>query len=214
MVKKMKDLIIVAAGSQARELLQFAKDINTVTPTWNIKGFIADGGDDIYELTNHEYSILSSIDEWKPNDNEEFVVAISAPDRKRKVVQELQNKGAHFATLIHPTAHIDDYSTYGKGLIMYPNSTIGVNSKIGDFVTVCGGIAHDNVIGDYVTLSGDATLSGHVSVGEGSFFGAKSIVAPNLKIGSNAFICIGSVVIRNVRDNTKVIGNPAKRLDF
>ena len=210
----MKDLIIVAAGSQAREFLQYAKDINAVKPTWNIKGFIADGGDDIYELTNHEYRILSSIAAWQPKDNEEFVVAINAPERKRKVVQELQARGAHFATLIHPTAHIDDYSSYGQGLVMYPHATIGMNSTVGDFVTVSGGIAHDNIIGDFVTLSGDATLSGHVTAGECAFFGAKSVVAPDIKIGKNAFICIGSVVIRNVRENTKVIGNPAKNIDF
>lgn len=210
----MKDLIIVAAGSQAREFLQIAKDINNKTPTWNIKGFIAEGGDDIYELTNHEYKILGSSDNWQPNDNEEFVVAINSPERRKKVVNELMRKNACFATLIHPSAHIDDYTTYGKGLVMYPNSTIGMNCNIGDFVTVSGGIAHDNIIGSFVTLSGDATLSGHITVGECAFFGAKSIVAPNIKIGKNAFVCIGSVVIRNVRDNTKVIGNPAKRIDF
>lgn len=210
----MKDLIIVAAGSQAREFLQYAKDINAIKPTWNIKGFIADGGDDIYELTNHEYRIISSIEDWTPSENEEFVVAISAPDRKKKVVQELMDKGAHFATLIHPTAHIDDYSVYGRGLVMYPHATIGMNTKVGDFVTICGCVAHDNSIADYVTLSGDATVSGHVTVGECAFLGAKSIIAPGLSIGKNAFVCIGSVVIRSVRDNTKVIGNPAKRIDF
>lgn len=210
----MKDLIIVAAGSQAREFLQIAKDINNKTPTWNIKGFIAEDGDDIYELTNHEYKILGNSDNWQPNDNEEYVVAINSPERRKKVVYELISKKARFANLIHPTARIDDYTSYGKGLVMYPNSTIGVNSTIGDFVTVSGGIAHDNIIGDFVTLSGDATLSGHVTVGECAFLGAKSIVAPGIKIGTNAFVCIGSVVIRNVRDNTKVIGNPAKRIDF
>ncbi len=210
----MKDLIIVGAGSAAREYLQFAKDINKVTPTWNIKGFIADYGVDIESMTNGEYKILGTIVEWQPSKDEVFVCSISDPIGKHKVVNMLLSKGAEFINLIHPTAHIDDYVQYGKGLVMYPNACIGVNSKVGDFVTVSGGIAHDNVIGDFVTLSGDATLSGHVTVGECAFFGAKSVVAPNIKIGKSAFVCIGSVVIRNVRDNTKVLGNPAKRIDF
>ena len=210
----MKDLIIVGAGSAAREYLQFAKDINKVTPTWNIKGFIADYGVYIESMTNGEYKLLGTIVDWQPSENEVFVCSISEPNGKKKVVNLLLSKGAEFVNLIHPTAHIDDYVKYGKGLILYPYAKLGCNSVIGDFVTVSGGIAHDNIIGDFVTLSGDATLSGHVTAGECAFFGAKSVVAPDIKIGKNAFICIGSVVIRNVRDNTKVIGNPAKKIDF
>lgn len=210
----MKDLIIVAAGSQAREFLQFAKDINNVTSTWNIKGFIADGGDDIYELTNHEYRILGTIEEWQPKESEEFVVAIAAPDRKKKVVNELVAKGAKFATMIHPTASISDYTKIGKGLVMYPYSSIGVNAEIGDYVTICGTISHDNIVGDYVTLSGGARVSGCVTIGECAFLGAGSCVVPHVKIKENAFVGAGSVVIRNVKADTKVFGNPAKKMDL
>ena len=210
----MIDLIIVGAGNAAREYLQFAKDINKVTPTWNIKGFIADYGVDIESLTNGEYKILGTIVDWQPGENEVYVCAIAEPNGKKKVIQMLCDRGAEFTSLIHPTASISDYTKIGKGLVMYPYSTIGVNAEIGDYVTVSGGIAHDNIIGDYVTLSGGATLSGHVTVGETAFLGAKSIVAPDIKIGKNAFVCVGSVVIRNVRDNTRVIGNPARRIDF
>ena len=97
---------------------------------------------------------------------------------------------------------------------MYPYASIGVNSNVGNFVTVSGAIAHDNVIGDYVTLSGGAALSGNVSVGECAFFGAKSIVAPKIKIGNNAFVGIGSVVVTHVKPNVRVFGNPARKIDF
>ena len=56
--RAMRDLIIVGAGSAARDYLQFVKDINKVSPTFNIKGFIADSGVDIKKLTNGEYDIL------------------------------------------------------------------------------------------------------------------------------------------------------------
>lgn len=210
----MKDLIIVGAGSSAREYLQFIKDINKVTPTYNVKGFIADTGVDIKLFTNGEYDILGTIVDWKPKENEEYVCSISDPIGKRKVVNMLRERGAVFANLIHPTAIINDYTKIGNGLIMYPHSTIGVNCNIGNFVTVSGEIAHDNVIGDFVTLSGGATLSGHVTADEAAFFGAKSIVAPDIKVGKEAFVCIGSVVIRNVRAGTKVLGNPAKRIEL
>ena len=182
--------------------------------TLNFKGFIADYGVDMEACTNGEYKLLGTISEWQPSENEVFVCSISNPIGKRKVVELLLSRGAEFINLIHPTAKIDDYVKYGKGIVLYPNATIGVNAVVGDFVTVSGGISHDCIVEDFVTLSGDATLSGHVSAGECAFFGAKSVVAPDVKIGKNAFVCIGSVVIRNVRDNTKVIGNPARSIDF
>ena len=210
----MKDLIIVGSGNAAREYLQIAKDVNKVSPTWRIKGFISDYGVDVNKLTNGEYQLLGSIREWVPSDNEVFVCSISEPTGKKSVVESLLSRGAVFVDLLHPTARIGDYVQKGLGLVMYPYASIGVNSNVGNFVTVSGSIAHDNDIGDYVTLSGGAALSGNVTVGECAFFGAKIVVAPKVKIGNNAFIGIGSVVVSNVKPNVRVFGNPARKIDF
>lgn len=210
----MKDLIIIGSGNAAREYLQIAKDINKASPTWRIKGFVSDYGVDIDKLTDGEYHLLGNIKEWTPSENEVFVCSISEPVGKKSVVESLLSRGAKFVDLIHPTARISDYVQVGVGLVMYPYASIGVNSNVGNFVTVSGSIAHDNVIGDYVTLSGGAALSGNVSVGECAFFGAKSIVAPKIKIGNNAFVGIGSVVVTHVKPNVRVFGNPARKIDF
>lgn len=210
----MHDLIIVGAGSQGRECLQFAKDINYVCKTWNIKGFIADWGDDIPTMTNGEYSILGTIQEWMPSENEVYVCAINEPLAKRAVARKLLERGANFINLIHPTAEFADYVRVGKGCIFYPHAGVGNNCVIGDFVTISGCIAHDNIISDYVTLSGGANTMGKVNVCEAAFLGAKCVVAPNVKIGEESFVGIGSVVIRNVKPHTKVFGNPARVLDL
>lgn len=210
----MRDIIIVGAGSAAREFLQFIKDINKITPTWNVLGFIADSGVDISKLTNGEYSIIGTIKDWQPTKKEVYVCAIAEPNGKKKVIQMLSDKGAEFVPLIHPTASISDYTKIGKALVMYPYSSIGVNTEIGDYVTICGTISHDNIVGDYVTLSGDARVSGCVTIGECAFLGAGSCVVPHVKIKENAFVGAGSVVIRNVKADTKVFGNPAKKMDL
>ena len=55
---------------------------------------------------------------------------------------------------------------------------------------------------------------GHVTVEEAAFLGAKSVVAPDIKIGKEGFVGIGSVVVRNVKPKTKVFGNPARVFDL
>ena len=210
----MKDLIIVGAGSQGREALQFAKDINNIKPTWNIKGFIADWGDDIPALTNNQYKILGTISEWKPSKNEVYICAINQPVDKRIIVQKLLAKGATFTNLIHPSTGMSDYVKIGTGCIFYPHSGVGNNCTIGNFVTLSGVVAHDNILEDFVTLSGGACTMGHVTVKEAAFLGAKCVIAPDIKIGEESFVGIGSVVVRNVKPKTKVFGNPARVLDI
>jgi acetyltransferase-like isoleucine patch superfamily enzyme len=51
---------------------------------------------------------------------------------------------------------------------------------------------------------------GVVEIGEGSWLGANSIILNGVEIGKNCRISAGSVVNSNVKDNTVVVGNPAR----
>ncbi len=55
-----------------------------------------------------------------------------------------------------------------------------------------------------------AVLCGNVFVGENSFIGAQSIVKEGVNIGKNVIVGAGAVVVKNVPDNTTVLGNPAR----
>ena len=41
---------------------------------------------------------------------------------------------------------------------------------------------------------------------------AGSIILPNIKIGKNVIVGAGSVVLKDIPDNLKVAGSPAKKL--
>lgn len=212
---KMKDLIIVGAGGFGRELLQWVKDINKVNPTWNVLGFIDDNPD---ALQNYacDYSVIGTIQEWQPKDNEEFALAIANPDIKEIVSKLIKDKGGKFAKIIHPTATIGDFNELGEGLVMYPNSRITVNVKIGDFVTILGNtsIGHDAVVDNYCTISGSCNLTRGVVLREKVFLSCNVSVVPERKIGKGAYVCAGSTVMTNIRSGYKVMGCPAKKVSF
>ena len=73
---------------------------------------------------------------------------------------------------------------------------IAHNVKIGENSIIAGqvGIAGSSIIGNNVKIGGQAGISGH------------------LKIGNNVEIGGGSGVIRDIPDNTKVMGYPAKNI--
>lgn len=206
----MKDLIIVGAGSAARDYLQFIKDVNESIPfpKWKIKGFIADSGVDINSLTNGEYDILGTIDGWKPQKNEEFIMGVAEPAAKYILAKKLKSKGAKFLTLIHPSAVVSAYATLGEGCIVCPFSKVGANAVVESFVTIDGYVGHDNYVKDFATLSTGTRLTGYVSVGSGTFFGAMCAVKPHTKIGNNCFFTIGSTVVQDIPDNSYVKGTP------
>ena len=84
----------------------------------------------------------------------------------------------------------------GKNTYLDNQIHIAHNVKIGENSIIAGqvGIAGSSVIGNNVKIGGQAGISGH------------------LKIGNNVEIGGGSGVIRDVPDNTKVMGYPAKNI--
>lgn len=210
----MKDIIIVGAAGFGREVLQWIKDVNHVAPTWNIKGFLDDNPNALngYKC---DYHILGSIHEWVPNDNEIFALALATPKVKETIVGILKAKGAKFATVIHPTSIVGEFCELGEGVIITPRCKLSPNSKVGDFTTILGcSIGHDACVGDFSTLCGYCAICGHVQIGRRVFIGTSAVVAPSKRIGDDAYVCMGSMIMTNVRAGIKVMGNPARKFDL
>ena len=210
----MRDIIIIGASGFGREVLRLIEEINEASPTWRVLGFLDDNPNALNGV-ECEYEIIDSVREWQPQPGQWLACALAYPDVKRKVVESLIDRGAQFATLVHPKAVINPRSYIGEGTLITNNCSISDNAHVGSFCTILGsGVAHDARIGDYSTLSGKCQLNGHVEVGTMVYMGCGVLVAPSVKIGDGATVGIGSVVISKVKSGTKVFGNPARRIDF
>ena len=203
----MKDLIIVCAGGVGREVYYLAKEIGK----WNIKGFIDDNP---YALdgVNISSSIIGTIKDWLPSDNEVYALGVSNPKTKEAIVNIMKEKGAKFVTLIAPHSRIIETATIGEGCII--SGSIGDCVKIGDFVNVAGSmIGQDSVLDDYTTTTGFANIAS-AKLGKRVFVGSHAVILNGRKVGDDAFVCAGSIVFTNVKAGVKVIGNPAKKMNL
>lgn len=209
----MKDLIIVGAGGFGREMLMTINEINLVSPTWNVLGFIDDKLDALDDI-ECDKNVIGSVTNWNIKGDEEYVIAIARIYNKMKVVRELREMGAKFATIIHPTVRLDKTSQIGEGVVLAARADITTNCKIGDFVfcNVATQVGHDAVIGNYCTLFPNCSVSGGTILGEGVTMGTSSSTYPGIKIGDYATVGMNSAVIRNVKPNTTVMGVPAKKV--
>lgn len=206
----MKKIVIAGAGGFGRELLQWIKDINEKTPTWEILGFI---DDNLHALDGVETDakVVGTIKDYIGKEDEEVALAFGSPELKRKIVSILKEKGAKFATVIHPTALLSPFAHYGEGFIMFPYSKLSCNSTVGDFVTLLSTpIGHDNEIGDYTVISGGCNIVRNVKIGKDVFLAAGVCIAQDVVVGDGAYLGLGCVVLKDVKPGAKMFGNPAR----
>lgn len=77
----------------------------------------------------------------------------------------------------------------------------------------CVFIAHNCIVGKGSYIIANSEISGSVIIGENSWIGPNTSIINGVIIGSNVTIGIGSVVLRNVKDNEVVAGNPADTIE-
>tara|TARA_Y100000590_G_scaffold223868_1_gene253231 strand:- start:72 stop:1052 length:981 start_codon:yes stop_codon:yes gene_type:complete len=108
--------------------------------------------------------------------------------------------------IIHDNAEIGSGSTIDRGSMS--NTVIGKNTYLDNQIH----IAHNVKIGDNCIIAGQVGFAGSSTLGNNVMIGGQAGISGHLKIGNNVQIGGGSGVIRDIPDNTKVMGYPAKDL--
>ncbi len=107
---------------------------------------------------------------------------------------------------------IDDNSEIGCGATIdrgsMSNTIIGKNTYLDNQIH----IAHNVKIGENCIIAGQVGFAGSSELGNHVMIGGQAGVSGHLKIGNNVQIAGGSGVIKDISDNTKVMGYPAKDL--
>ena len=108
--------------------------------------------------------------------------------------------------IIEDNCEIGCGSTIDRGSLS--NTIIGKNTYLDNQVH----IAHNNKIGNNCIVAGQVGFAGSSTLGNNVIIGGQAGISGHLKIGNNVQIAGGSGVIRNISDNSKVMGYPAKDL--
>jgi UDP-3-O-[3-hydroxymyristoyl] glucosamine N-acyltransferase len=91
------------------------------------------------------------------------------------------------------------------------NTVIGKNSFLDNQIH----IAHNVKIGDNSIIAGQVGIAGSSIIGNNVRIGGQAGISGHLTIGNNVEIAGGSGVIKDIKDNSKVMGYPAKNIrDF
>ena len=116
----------------------------------------------------------------------------------------------------------------GRGGCFGPNSNVYIGSNVGIFERTIINPSDEVYIGDNVGIGGEVMIWTHgawldvmqgfpadfgpVKIGNDVWLPARSIVLPNVEIGNNTVIGIGSIINRNIPEGCFAAGSPCKVL--
>ena len=108
--------------------------------------------------------------------------------------------------IIEENCEIGCGSTIDRGSMS--NTVIGKNTYLDNQIH----IAHNVKIGENSIIAGQVGIAGSSIIGSNVRIGGQAGISGHIKVGNNVEIAGGSGVIKNIPDNTKVMGYPAKNI--
>jgi len=112
------------------------------------------------------------------------------------------------------TVEIGDNNVISEYVNIQRPKTAGEKTVVGNnnIIMAHCHIAHDCKIGDNTEICAGSVLAGYVTIKSGAKIKVGVKVRNRMIIEENTIVGIGSVVVKNVEENTVVVGNPAKKL--
>lgn len=199
----MKKIVLIGSGGFAKEILFYSNDV----PEIEVIGYI-----DVKENNKIKNYIpyLGNDNNNNVSNDAFFILSIGLIDIRMKLVSLFGEE--RFYTFIHPSARIANTATIGKGTIVCPDCYIGPDVIVGKFglINYHSFIPHNCSIGNFSFLAPLTNIGGDAIIGDNFFAGVSATIIPRIKIGNNVSISAGTLVTRNVPDDSMIFCNPSK----
>lgn len=203
----MIDLVIIGAGGFAREVAWLVESINQMKASYRLMGHISSSSTGDAKLLGDDDWALQNL----PSTTQ-FVVAIGNASLRKKITQTYEQKGFTAATLIHPDVRFAKGCEIGVGSMICAGAIFTVNIHIGRhcIVNLNSTIGHDSRIGDYVTISPGTQISGGVIIEDEVEIGTGASILQNIKLGKGLKLGAGAVATKDLEGGNTYVGVPAR----
>lgn len=154
-----------------------------------------------------------------PATQKAVTIAIADSQVREKLNAKIVQDNIEIINVIASNALQYDNITMGKGSIICGFVHLTSNIKIGKgfHANIYSYIAHDCVIGDFVTFAPRVSCNGNVHIEDHAYIGTGAVLRQGtadkpLIIGKGAIVGMGAVVTKDVPAGVTVVGNPARPL--
>ena len=208
-------MIVIGAKGFAKELLE---DLTSLRYGYNQTNlyFFDNVTENLPDKLFNKFQIIRSITDVEnifKNISNEFSIGIGTPKHRKDLMEKFESIGGAPKTIVSELSRIGSFDNFiGIGTTIMAGTQITNSVKIGKGVLInlnCT-VGHDANIENYVELTPSVNISGHCNIGALTTLGTGAVVIPGVTIGKNCVIGAGSVVTKDVPDNSVVVGVPGK----
>lgn len=209
---------LLGAGGFAREVMPYVK--YSVSRTLKVQTsdidvfFVETWEPDRAEVNGYP---LISLEKFLQLDGPRYFNLAVGDGRLRRAMEQQVGHSAQVLSIHAPQAIFLDNNSIGEGAVFCPNSMVTSNATIGRFfqANIYSYVAHDCVVGDYVTFAPGVRCNGRVHIDDYAYIGTNAVLRGGtadkpLSIGLGAVVGMGAVVTKDVPAGVTVIGNPAR----
>lgn len=210
---------IYGASGFGRGVMPLAREKLITENIQNYELVFIDDGENKQVVNEHqvysfeEFLRLDAIDKY-------VAIAIANSHVREKLVQKIDLYHLKHWSVIAPTMIAMDEVQIGEGAILCNYVHFTSNIKVGKFfhANYFSYVAHDCVIGDYVTFAPGVKCNGNIHIEDHAYIGTGAVIKQGttdqpLVIGKGAVVGMGAVVTKSVPAGVTVIGNPARILE-
>lgn len=154
-----------------------------------------------------------------PASSKFFALAIADYKTRRNIAHQMAAQQIKPFSIYAENSMNLGHNQIDDGAIFCGYTTITANVKIGAFfqANIYSYIAHDCIIGNYVTFAPNVHCNGNVIIEDNVYVGTGTIIKQGtpdhpIIIGEGAVLGMGSVITKSVPPFQTVIGNPARPL--
>ena len=206
-------LAIFGAGGLGREVLVLLRQLNALSPIWDLVGFY----DDQPPATDliHGLRYLGTAADLNATPEPLAVaVAVGSSASRAAVVARLTSPQLHFPTLIHPGVSTESFQhlQIGAGSIITQGCILTTDIRLGRHVLLNLGctVGHDAVLDDFCSLMPHANVGGGAHLEAGVYLGTNATVLQQVRIGARTVLGAGAVAIRDLPAGCTAVGVPAR----
>lgn len=195
---------IYSAGGYARELVRL---VRLQYPEDEVQ-FVDD---------NERAGSLTFAQASQEIEGSEMLVGFASPALRAEKHELVKRAGFKVFSVVANTAIVGDNVLLGEGSVMSDFTMVTSDATIGDGFqcNIYSYIAHDCLVGDFVTLAPRVSVNGRVTLEDNVYIGTGATILPgsneaSIVIGEGAKIGAHALVTKSVAPRATVVGCPAK----
>ena len=203
-----KKIVLIGSGGHARSCIQVIEELEE----FSISGLI--GLPNEVDSEQFGYKVIGSDSDLPAirKSIEHAVITVGQilnPEIRVNLFEKAEAAGFVLPTIISKSAQISSHTTIGKGCMIMNGVIINSGAQIGQncIINTRALIEHDVVVGDHSHVSTGVIVNGATRIGSQTFIGSVSIIRNGLIIGDNCLVGMGSVVVKDLKDNSREIGS-------